>query len=112
MVQLLPVRGIAIRQVCVRRRNTARRPRVSGLVLVGSVLTPFPTTLMECAQPADFFWQIGDVGRALKECEALRGRHLVRVVEVSVDLADEDATVLVSGPLRALLSITAQKAGT
>jgi hypothetical protein len=28
-----------------------------------------------------------------------------------IDFADEDSTVLVSGPLRALLSITAQKAG-
>ena len=44
--------------------------------------------------------QIGDVGGALKEAKTLRGRHFVRVVEVAVDFADEDAAVLVSGPLR------------
>lgn len=56
--------------------------------------------------------QIGDVGGALEAGEALAGGDFVRIVPVSIDFAHKDAAVLVFGPLRALLSITAQKVGT
>ena len=44
--------------------------------------------------------QIGDVGGALEDGEALGGGDFVRIVQVSIDFANKDAAVLVSGPLR------------
>ena len=43
--------------------------------------------------------QIGDVGGALEEGEALGGGDFVRIVQVSIDFANKDAAVLLSGPL-------------
>lgn len=40
-------------------------------------------------------WDVGAVGRAVEEGEALDGGHFVSVVEVTVNLADEYAAVLV-----------------